>query len=208
LFNLEGKAGLSGFAKLTAEYTQKGLTHEAEVEGDAGIGVKLVASEQIKSPFLGAIPFGVGNFLTAEHEWEQLLEGIEIKVSVEFPVTKVSPIDFRYSVGPSAEVFAGTTLDLSPHVFLRILDESAAAETAMLSQESVTTALSNASDSPDALDFASLSQLVDEPPVSTRSGIGTDPRVYYRYLLENGSELNGVSDASGRIIEFCAEYRV
>jgi hypothetical protein len=66
----------------------------------------------------------------------------------------------------------------------------------------VTTALSNASDSPDALDFASLSQLVDEPPVSTRSGIGTDPRVYYRYLLENGSELNGVSDASGRIIEF------
>ena len=91
-----------------------------QVKGTVGLGVGLHYEIKIKDDYLSRLPFGIGNFITKTHEIDVPLYGIPLKdYKVEIPANIEWPFDWSVKVGPSAEVFAGSTASLSFHLSIK-----------------------------------------------------------------------------------------
>lgn len=171
LFDLIAKAGVVGQAKATVTIVGNGLDPVGKISGEIGANVSVTASAQISNSWLCRIPWGVGNFICRNWSIDVPLIGpplVEVEVPYVFPVTP--PVDFMESIGPVAEVFGGSELQISPQVFLREVSSARAhGEDGAVSNETLSTAL----------------------------GFGSDERVFYRYSLTNGLELTGHTSLEG-----------
>src|SRR5437899_3137131 len=173
LFKASADFAIIGQAVLEGSLKGTGGSSKAELSAKIAFNVVVEESVQITHSFLCYIPYGVGNFLCEKRSLEVPLFGeptIEVNVPIDLP--HPSPIDFNVSIGPSAQIYAKSSLEINPHVFLK--------------RES----------DPPPQDPGPL------PSLSTSSGFGSDPSVYYRYFLDNGLVLAGKTGPDARIREF------
>ncbi|WP_291983891.1 Ig-like domain-containing protein [Candidatus Accumulibacter sp. ACC005] len=217
----DAKLGAIAYGHVGGQIKIKGLdpsrtgTVKAQFKGDAFLGAQI----KITKGWLTSLPFGVGNFLGQPLDIRSpYATHIDLKTpEVRLPLSKPSQTDVTLSIGLLFDALGGThSKEVGIHFVVRpvrtervrsINGSTSLAELAhdfssVISKQKDYTMANSAS-------AASIDTLPDEDLVyfSNSRGISTDARVYYRYLLENGSELAGISDAKGKISVFLPEFQ-
>jgi hypothetical protein len=188
IFTAQATVGVSGSATISGAIGASLNLHKLYLTGKVGLGLTANASAMLNSSLLSSLPY-IGQYFSQSYSISIPLAGLPTySLSQSFPLPASFNTTINQSVGVSASVSASSTVNASADISLV---EGTPQDNQAVSESQAVAALSSVS--------GSLDQY---PNFTTITSIGTDPRVYYRYVMSDGTNVAGASDENGVISVF------